>query len=726
MPLASLFSRLRRPTTPDGVAASGLPTDPAVWSPQAEALALSRAATATSAQLLATDAAPLEIVQHYCDALVAASSHLVLAWCWFGERDAPTIRPLVSAGRAAAWAQRMAIPRNWLTRQGPARRCLSSGQSETALISRYAVWGPWRRLASEFPVASVRCIALGAPDDDRGGILVVYADQRDYFDQVGGFFDEIGALFGSVLSSREAARAADLRYTRRLELASETSGLGVWELDLARRTLEADPRVLAMFDLPVLPPRDLTSAVWAAIHPDDLSAVKAAFDRTIAGPDPLHAEFRVLTPGGQQRHVLCRATLLRDALGRPRSLVGVYLDVTDRREDEERLRRARDAAEAASRAKSDFLATMSHEIRTPLNGILGMSELAWQMARDPAQRECLQTVRDSGQVLLTVINDILDFSKVEAGRMDIEAVAVDLEPLVREALRAVQPAADKKGLSLVSRVDPALPPRVVGDPVRLRQILLNLLGNAVKFTPGGAVRVTLAVVPGAQPPRWRLSVKDTGIGIAPEVQQHIFDPFSQADTSTTRRFGGTGLGLSICKRLAELMGGRIAVSSVLGEGATFTVELPLQAAAAAPATAPEAFRATQPPPGLDILVVDDHPVNQKVAQLLLEKAGHRVAIARDGEEALERTRDQAFDVVLMDMQMPVMDGLEATRRIRAQELERQKHRARIIAMTASAMDSDRDACLAAGMDAFVAKPINGRELGRALSAFADPRPARVS
>jgi hypothetical protein len=684
-----------------------------------EVMRLSRAGIRVAADVLNSDAPPLEVVQRYCDAMVQASAHLCLAWCWFGQAEAPVIRPLVSAGRASEWARQMRIERNWLTRKGPAFRTVDTGQSETVAISRFAVWGPWRRLAQEHHVRAVRCIPLRGHSAQRSGILVVYADAPGYFDLLGHYFDELGQLFTSVLLNREAAEASANHYLHRLELAAEVGALGIWELDLTTLTFTADQRLTDMMALPPNTFENRISAALERIHPEDRERVQAALDRAAAHEPPISVEFRVVFPDGQTRYILGRAIGLRDRAGRAVKLVGANVDITDQKRVEETLQRARDAAVTASQAKSDFLANMSHEIRTPMNGVMGMSALAYDLATDPVQREYLALVRSSGEGLMGVINEILDFSKIEAGHMHIEMSEFVVRTWLDEITLPLELRAREKGLALVVETAPDLPPALRTDALRLRQIVNNLVGNAIKFTAQGQVTLRLHAVErgGDGSLTLGLDVIDTGIGIAPEKQQLIFEPFSQADGSITRQFGGTGLGLSICHRLCGLLGGTIGLESTVGQGTFFRVRLPVVAVplfsvhpqsnehkpmSAIPPVPP---RTDAPGSSLRILLAEDHPVNQKVAQIMLTKSGHVVEVAGDGAQAVEAARRGGFDLILMDMQMPVLDGLEATRRIRAEEAEQQRPRVTIIAMTANAREEDRQVCLEAGMDDFVSKPI---------------------
>src|ERR1700730_5248625 len=463
-----------------------------------------------------------------------------------------------------------------------------------------------------------------------------------------------------------------------------------------------------------------------AIHQEDRERIGLIFAHCLGG-NRVDMEYRVVRPDGSMRHIHARAFPVLDAEEKPSRIVGLAEDVTEQKRTEVELVKAKEGAEAANSAKGEFLANMSHEIRTPLNGIMGMTELALDTELTPEQREYLETVKISADSLRSLINDILDFSKIEAGKIDLEVIDFNLRDCVEDALKIFALRARVKGVALLCELAPTLPERVRGDSGRLRQIILNLVGNAIKFTNSGEVALR------AEPESsegdeltLRFTVSDTGIGIPQEKLESIFSPFTQADSSTTRKYGGTGLGLTISARLASMMGGRISVESEIGRGSRFCLFVRMEALAQTiesdTIAVPESSSSEQASPReviarreLHILLAEDNRVNQAVASRILAKLGHILVIANNGLEAIEQLKQQAFDLVLMDVQMPEMDGILATKVIREQEKSTHDH-IPIIAMTAHAMTGDRARCLAAGMDGFVTKPITPEEVDAAILA----------
>jgi two-component system sensor histidine kinase/response regulator len=585
---------------------------------------------------------------------------------------------------------------------------------------------------------------------------------------------------------------------------------------------------------------------------------------TIASGKVWHGELCNRAKGGTLYWVAATIVPLLDAHGTPQEYIAIRTDITEQKRSEQALAVSRDAAEAASRAKSEFLANMSHEIRTPMNGVIGMTDLALDTALDEEQREYLNVVRSSAHSLLVIINDILDFSKIEAGHLSIEHISFDLRRTLAETLKTMAPRVHDKSLELACEIAPEVPSRVIGDPGRLRQVLVNLLGNAVKFTHQGSIVVSVEPLRStAGDAVLQITVKDSGIGIAADKLEIIFDAFSQEDASTTRKYGGTGLGLTICKRLVELMGGELGVDSIVGQGSSFhfTLHVAIDTAVAndseagrtfvsltgkriaiiddtainrqilgrmvehwhaqaigldsaaaaqdwlAANPAPDLFLLDVQMPDMDgftfaawlraqpplkeipviilssgamrgdaqrcreldlqgyfpkpvveedlrvavgrmlghageghagearsgeplvtrhelrenatrlrVLLVEDNPVNQQLALRLLEKWGHECTLAPDGRQALALFDSQRFDVCLMDMQMPVMGGIDCTRGIRAREATSGRSPLPIIAMTANAMTGDREACLEAGMNDYISKPIKAEELRRKLES----------
>ena len=450
----------------------------------------------------------------------------------------------------------------------------------------------------------------------------------------------------------------------------------------------------------------------ALIHAADRVRVSQAIETALLEDRPWLVEYRLLHADGSTRWLWENGTGVRDDEGRLAWLDGVILDISERRRMEEALREAKEHAEQAAAARATFVANMSHEIRTPMNSILGFTDVLLDGELAPDQRRHLDTVRSAGRSLLRLLNEILDTAKLEKGAVELEINDFNLLSLIDELSSTLAANARAKGLHVDIHYDPALPTNLRGDELRIRQVLTNLLDNAIKFTAAGSV--TLRAEP--QGDQLHFTVKDTGIGIAPERLQAIFDPFTQADASMTRRFGGTGLGTTISKQLVELMGGKIWAESTLGEGTTFHVLLPLVVARFAPQQARVRTAAVLPP--LRVLVADDVPQNLELLQLLMARRGHTMTGVADGAQVVELAARQDFDLILMDFQMPTIDGLRATRLIREQAEAAGRPRVPVIAMTASVLAEHRRASLEAGMDGFASKPVDwftlSHEIARVL------------
>lgn len=520
--------------------------------------------------------------------------------------------------------------------------------------------------------------------------------------------------FGEALAALTKSRAAAKAATHELDLTLNNITQGILMVDGNGQVAVVNQNALNLLGLPATFTREGFLLADLLEHEGKTGDRIASDVHGGSAPESDYLSVREYPCAGGKVLEICTRHLPGGGF------VQTYTDITERRRSEQALRDARDIAEKASQVRTAFLATMSHEIRTPLNGIIGMSSILEATQLSAAQRGYLKTIHECGEALLDIVNDVLDYAKLDSGAIALEQTAVDVRGLATSVKEMLGPRALEKNLRFDLVVADDVPARIETDGTRIRQVLINLVANALKFTLSGGVVVSVATrnLSGGRP-GLRLSVIDSGIGIADESRARLFKEFSQVDASITRRFGGTGLGLAICKRIVQALGGEIGVDSTLGKGSTFWFDVPAREVAVA---VPEPARAsrTQLPARLSVLLVEDNPVNQQVATLLLTAMGHAVTVAEHGRIALDLAADQAFDVILMDMQMPVMDGTQAARALRSGTGP--NCQTAIIGLTANAFASDRQACLDAGMDDFLAKPVTREKLDAVLAELAQHTP----
>jgi signal transduction histidine kinase/CheY-like chemotaxis protein len=525
------------------------------------------------------------------------------------------------------------------------------------------------------------------------------------------------AVLDDMAASLRRSEAAE----RRLRIAAEIADLHVYEVDFVARTVMNHGANRDFLDAPISFER-MSKDGFYMVHPDDRESVVAAWEAHEAGGGPYRAKYRLKRQDGREVWAFAAAEISRAEDGRALTLVGALVDITASKRAEGELTEQCDRAEAASRVKSEFLATMSHEIRTPLNGVLGMAQAMAQDELSEAQRHRLGVVQRSGEMLLGLLNNVLDVSKIESAKLELEIGQFDVASLCQEAIDTFAPLLANKDVILSLAIPPHVRGMYRGDAGRVRQVLTNLISNAVKFTDYGSVDVRVD----RDGDMLTIDVTDTGIGIAPDQHQALFEKFTQADASTTRRYGGTGLGLSISRQLAQMMDGSIELESQLGRGSTFRVALSLprlgdEAQAECPEAAPAAG-APQTLQPLRVLAAEDNEVNQLVLRTLLQQVGIEVVIVSDGRQAVEACSTETWDLILMDIQMPVMDGVTAARTIRSDEALAGRTRTPIVALTANVMTTQIEEYRQAGMDAVAAKPIELAKLLEAMEGALAERP----
>ncbi len=542
--------------------------------------------------------------------------------------------------------------------------------------------------------------------------------------------DQQGRRFGlgtimRDITAQKATEQAVFEARNRLDVALKSARAGVWEIDLSTDTARLDENILALLRMDVkqndLPIHAFIAMLVRGMPAQAQDALYAAVRERNLTVDSFPTDMHFALPDGQELYLTQSVNVMRNASGRPTYITGIVMDVTARTKMENELMLAKDAAESASRAKSQFLSNMSHEIRTPMNAIIGMTRIA-KGTTDPKRiEESLDKVEASGAHLLNIINDILDISKIESGKMELFCEDFDLKRMLDTILHVTNVRAEEKKLTLDVRMAPDVPTALFGDVTHLSQVILNLLSNAVKFTPAGG-HVCLHITQQGiteDDVQLKVAVCDDGIGITPEQQSRLFSAFEQADGSITKRYGGTGLGLVISRKLIQMMGGDILLQSALGKGSTFSFVIPLPFAKGEMTGEDQQAESAQTTyPGKQVLIAEDIEINREILACMLEPFGVTVTMAQDGQEAVNLFREHPdkYDLIFMDIQMPVMDGYTATREIRSSGLTRAST-VPIVAMTANAFAEDVQQALASGMNGHLAKPVDQGEFVKSLHKY---------
>ncbi|HEX6860728.1 MAG TPA: ATP-binding protein [Caulobacteraceae bacterium] len=596
----------------------------------------------------------------------------------------------------------------WRTEQGVQGRVLGRRVAEV-FPDGFAQWGAfWERALAGETINADRVEVLG-PDGRHRWMRVELGPWRDHRGDIAG----VVAMTSDITDVIKALAHAE-RSEQRLRLAVEIAELMVYEADFRTGEVLVEGAEDTFLDRP-LTFEELTQTPWISVHPDYREQAAAFWDECQRTGKPFRTEYR-MSRSDAEVWAFSAAELVRGPDGRPDRLVGVLKDMSARHRAEAALIDARDAAQAANRAKSEFLANMSHEIRTPLNGVVGVATALGRTTLTPDQQEMVGLVQSSASALETILSDVLDFSRIEAGRLEMRTERFELESCLRSAAALFQATARDKGLTFRVEVASDIRNLFEGDAGRIRQVLFNLVSNAVKFTRTGGVEVTAAAVGrNGDIQQVAISVTDTGIGFDEATKARLFERFEQGDGSITRQFGGSGLGLAISRALAEALGGRLEASSRPGKGSRFTLTLPLKRLAAKKLAPPPHVE----PPTLEraprVLLAEDHAVNRRVVELILGAAGVELVWVENGRQAVEAAARGGFDLILMDMQMPEMDGLSAIRAIRADERAAGRVPTPIWALSANALPEHEQASLAAGADGHLTKPISAPALYQVLA-----------